>query len=212
MIERLGIIPAAGKANRFDGILKEMLPLHDCVTPLKHSLNAMQAAKADAVLLITNREKLMTHANHLHQWRVYYAVQLEHSDIWGAICESLPIHGRMNYFAMPDTYYPVNVFGGCVDHFCINWFETNMPERFGVLTEQGIINKMALGTGKYKAWGTLAWSSEVAQFWMRNIDRIKDYTTAFNMAIDTFGFSLKKMDFYYDMATMDDYRELIRGF
>lgn len=211
MIDKLGIIPAAGQANRFDGILKELLPLHDCVTLLKHSLNAMMNIGVDAVLLITNRDKLATHANHLHQWRVYYAVQLEHRDLWGAICESLPIHGRMNYFAMPDTYYPVNVFENCVDHFCINWFETDQPERYGILTEQGIVDKEPLGKGTHKAWGTLAWSYKVAELWIKNINRIKNHTHAFNMAIDEFGFTLKRMEHYSDLATMSDYQELIRN-
>jgi hypothetical protein len=140
-------------------------------------------------------------------------VQFGGRDIWSAIAESLPIHGKYNLFAMPDTYYPVDVFNREYDgDFIINWFDTTAPERFGILTERGIVNKQPMPDGKYKAWGTLAWSDKVADLWIRNINKIETYTQAFNMAIDEFGFKLNKMAFYHDLATIEDYRELVNEF
>ena len=140
MIDRLGVIPAAGTANRFGGVIKELLPLHDQVTLLKHTLNAMKVGRADVCLLITNRDKLQTHAKHLEQWQIYYAVQFGGQDIWSAIVESLPLKAKQYLFAMPDTYYPLDVFSYHFDaDFTINWFTTDKPERYGILTEQGII-------------------------------------------------------------------------
>lgn len=210
MINKLGIIPAAGHANRFGGVLKELLPIYDKVTLIRHSLNAMNNANADAVLLITNRDKLSSHAQHLEMWRVYYAVQLGQQDIWSAIVESLPIRGNWNMFAMPDTYYPVDIFQNlCVSDFNIGCFETKLTERFGIVTDKGIVNKSVLPDGIYNAWGTLCWSNAVAEYWMKYINEIETYTQAFNMAIAQFGCSMVKMPFYNDLATIEDYKEFI---
>jgi hypothetical protein len=209
MIDKLGVIPAAGRATRWGGVLKELLPIHEKETLIKHTLNAMSTVKCDAVVIVTNREKLQSHASHLEDWSVYYAVQFGGKDIWSAIVESLPIHGRMNYFAMPDTYYPVDIFSGMSADFSMGYFETEKTERFGIITDLGIINKQTMPEGIYRAWGILAWSDKVAEYWMDNVNEIESYTHAFNMAISKFGYDLKHMDYYYDLATIEDYKELI---
>ena len=211
MIEKLGVIPAAGRATRWGGVLKELLPIREKETLIKHALNAMQAVGCNAVVVVTNREKLQSHASHLEDWSVYYAVQFGGKDIWSAIVESLPIHGQMNYFAMPDTYYPVEVFSGMSADFNIGYFETEKTERFGIITDHGVVNKQTIPKGIYKAWGTLAWSDKVAEYWIKNINEIESYTHAINMAINEFGFTLKHMEYYYDLAGIKDYQELIRN-
>jgi len=212
MIERLGVIPAAGKAERWGGLLKEFLPLQDGVTLMDRTLSALMIGGCDATLIITNRDKLQAHANHLKNWQMYYAIQLGAKDIWSAIMESLPMHGRMNYFAMPDTYYPINIFTKMGnDHFNIGYADTDRPDQCGVLTEHGIVNKQQMPPGIYKGWGVLSWSGKVAQFWIENINNIKTYTQAFNMAIDNFGFSITKMDYFHNMHSWNDYKELVNA-
>lgn len=208
-MRRLGIIPAAGKANRFGGVLKEMLPVRND-TLLRRSLNAMIAARVDNCLLITNREKIQHHAHHLELWRVYYAVQLGQQDLWGAISESLSIHGDMNLFCMPDTYFPLDALVGLDEgEFNLGLFETDMPERFGVLTDDCIADKTNMKPGIYKAWGVLSWTGRVAEYWLDHISEIKNHTQAFNMAMAKFGYKTKPLAYYHDLASWEDYRALI---
>jgi len=211
MAEKLGIIPAAGRATRWGGIYKELLPVKNGTCLLDHTLNAFRMADADACLLVTSKDKLLAHAGHLSNWLVYYTIQTGEQDAWSAIAESLPLRARWNMYAMPDTYYPADIFTKMpmVD-FCIGYFETDIPDRFGILTECGIVDKMTIHDTQ-KAWGVLGWSSAVVDLWMRNINAIRTHTQAFNMAIDEFGYELVKMDYYHDMASFADYEGFIRG-
>lgn len=211
MAEKLGIIPAAGRATRWGGIYKELLPVSNGKCLLDHSLDAFRTAGADACLIVTSKDKLMAHAGHLANWSVYYTIQTGEQDAWSAIAESLPLRARWNMYAMPDTYYPVDIFAKMPMHdFVIGYFETDTPERFGVLTEHGIVDKMPF-PDRQKAWGVLAWSNAVIDLWTRNINAIRTHTQAFNIAIDQYGYELVKLDYYHDMASFVDYERFIRG-
>lgn len=210
MVERLGVVPAAGRANRFGGVLKELLPVSDGATLIKRTLTAMYNGGCDTCLVVTNRDKIVTHASHLEGWNVYFAEQKGKRDLWSAIVESFPIHGIENLFAMPDTYLPDDVFVNFLEgDFTLGVFETTMPERFGVLTENGVVNKQPLPEGTYQAWGVLGWSDKVVKFWVDHMKFIETYTHAINMAMDEFGFSIKPMSFYYDLAGWVDYRGFV---
>jgi GTP:adenosylcobinamide-phosphate guanylyltransferase len=212
MVNRLGVIPAAGKAMRFGGIPKELLPVADGATLIKRTLTAMFNGGCDTCLVVTNRDKMITHASHLEGWNVYFAEQKGKRDIWSAMVESFPICGKENLFAMPDTYIPADVFIDFMDgDFTLGVFETWMPERFGVITETGVVNKQKLPAGIYSAWGVLGWSNKVVKFWVDHIEHIETYTHAINMAMSKFGYKLKPMDFYYDLAGWSDYQEFVRG-
>jgi hypothetical protein len=211
MIDKLGIIPAAGKASRFDNIYKEFLPHNQGQTMIQRVASAMY--NMDVIQVITNQEKIQFHANHLNKIdNVVFSLQKQNLDIWGAIIESFPLAARHNVFAMPDTCFPSKIIDDVIeDHFSIGYFETEKPERYGVLTENGIVNKTAMPPGKYSAWGVLCWSAAVVDFWLKDIDNIKTYTQAFNRAIDKFGFKLHKMDYYYDFASLKDYTDYMVG-
>jgi len=185
VVNKLGIIPAAGKADRFGGVLKEMLPIAEGVTPLRRTVSIMRQAGCDAILLITNKDKLQMHMQHLEKEKVFYVIQSGGKDIWGAITESLSLYGERNIFAMPDTYYPPDIFNDFFGaDFNLGCFETEMPERYGVVLGDRIVNKQKLEPGRYKAWGVLGWTDKVAKSWLKNMDLIETYTHALNMAME----------------------------
>lgn len=209
---RLGVIPAAGKGTRWGGFLKELLPVGDSTHLIDHSVRAMQLGGADVVLVVTSVEKisiLSRHLGHRHNIPIYYAIQGGDNDIWSAIEESFAWSAQHYLFAMPDTVYPLDAFMHIPKgHFSLGIFETDMPERFGVLWEGQIINKARLPCRECQAWGLLAWSSECVQMWRE--EKPRDYTHAINLAIDEYGLSKWPVGYYYDMATWADYADLIR--
>lgn len=207
MIDRLGIIPAAGKAERWNGMLKELMPTNNS-TFLDRVIAAMRAGRADAILLITNAQKAVMHIQHLCNEPIYYAVQQGNQDAWSAICESIPLRSGMNLYAMPDTYFNTDIFSKMPEKdFNIGYFETQEAYRFGIITEHGIVDKQPFsGT---KAWGVLSWSHRVAEYWKQNLNKIKTHTQAFNMALDNFEWSMTKLDYYYDIANFEYYKGLI---
>lgn len=211
---KLGVIPAGGKGERWGGYLKEMLPINRGDWFIDHSIKAMTYyGDADAILIITNPVKVGSLANHLtgkHGVPIYYAVEDKGLDIWGGIEECFAYPADRYLFAMPDTYYPLSAFLYLPEgDFLMGTFKTNKPERFGVISNGHVVNKKAQPPGEYKAWGTLVWSAACVELWRER--KPATYTEAINMALDLYGIMSYEMDYYFDMATFEDYREFLRA-
>jgi len=205
----LGIVPAGGKAKRFDGCLKEMLPCGKDQLMIDRTISAFNLGGADKVLVLTTAEKIGIHAAHLGAG---YDYRIGRDTLWHSIMEAFAFKADWYLFAMPDTYYPMDVFDHSEMHrtdFNIGWFETMVPCRFGVLMDGEILEKPKLGTGIYRAWGTLCWTNKVVDLWLNNLDKINEHTDAFNLAIKEFGYQDYKMAYYHDMATWEDYSAFI---
>ena len=111
-------------------------------------------------------------------------------------------------FSMPDTVYNKTAFSYYPTYdFGMGLFQTDMPERFGVLANRRIVNKKPLGYFEddppYDAWGVLTWTSKCVELWQAYCPGT--YTEAFNDAIETFGCAHWKITDYYDFATHADY-------
>ncbi|MCK5609464.1 hypothetical protein KAR91_46755 [Candidatus Pacearchaeota archaeon] len=216
----LGVIPVAGKGSRWGGYYKELLPTGDGEWFLDRTISSMKEAGADKICVVTTIEKMTTHATHIKEKYdgVFYVIQREHTDIWGAMKESLPFATSINLFAMPDTYFPKDTFSDAVDDFnedfqidfYLGMHETNHPERFGVIVNDVIKNKSTtLPKGAtYTAWGTLLWTRQVAEFWMARPP--SSYTDAINAAMAEFRWGTFPMAYYLDMARWEDYGNFIR--
>lgn len=204
---KIGIVLAGGKSERWGGYPKEMLPIGNGMTLLDRTIDAMHSVNVDKIYLVTSEEKIEMHMMWLKS-KVDYLCR-ESNNLFEVILDTL--NGADNYyFAMPDTCYPQDAMINLLDgHFNIGYFDTNMPERFGVINEHGIADKMSMPHGVYPAWGILSWDKEVVDLWKQNINKIKSHTDAFNMAINEFGFTMSHMDYYYDMASFKDYREFL---
>lgn len=215
----LGVIPAAGNAKRWGGYFKELLPLDGSYTFLDRAIRSMYEGGANKVVVISKPDKLATHAKHIsaRHGTAFYAVQRE-PELFGAIKEGLKFSQDLNFFAMPDTYYPLDVFMRSFSHadLHLGLFKTKMPERFGVLHKGKIIDKyfpfkkLCDETSiEFFAWGVLAWSNNVSEFW-NNIHGAT-YTDALNLAMKTFTWDTFELDYYYDMASWDDYESFIQS-
>jgi hypothetical protein len=200
MAYSVGIIPAAGRAVRFGGLMKELLPIGGGLSLLSHTCDLLER-HCDEVIVITRPEKIAAHAGELST-RARYAVQGQGSDIWAAILTGLQTPADRYYFAMPDTYLEMpDVLPE--SNFVMGTFETCLPERFGVLVGNRVINKQAGLPIPALAWGFLSWSQEVRDYWLS--EEISEYTQAINRAISAFGCTTFALGCYYDMAAFEDY-------
>ncbi len=205
---KLGVIPAAGKAERWGGGLKELLPIGDRAWLIDRTISAMRMGGADAILLVTNKEKIHVHADHLDglDIPIFYVVQQGDNDIYSAIEESFAIKADHYLFAMPDTLYPLDAFKRFSrESFNLGLHLTDKPERFGVFVDGLIVDKAELPQGHYEAWGVLSWSRDIVELWQ--MVHPENYTEAINRAIECHGRYTWKLDFYYDMASFEDYRD-----
>jgi hypothetical protein len=143
------------------------------------------------------------------EYGIFYVIQQEQSDIWGAIKESFPYSEDVNIFAMPDTLFDKTAFRRQLESrplvpFNLGVFSTQQPERFGVLVNGKVINKTPLPTASYSAWGAMIWNKAVIESWLQNDPG--DYTNAINQAIENFGYDAFDLNYYYDFSTWSDYK------
>jgi hypothetical protein len=207
----LGIIPAGGKAERFGSYPKEMLPCGKNQTLLDRTVMALNHGSADRILILTSPEKIAIHAGQLGPG---YDYRISRDTVWHSIMESFAYQADWNLYAMPDTYYPQDVFDQSEMHrmdFNVGLFETTRADRFGVLIDGQIHDKEKLPPKTYLAWGVLCWTKNVVDFWLRNLEQIKTHTDAFNLAMKEFGYQACKVKYYFDMASWDDYKYFIQG-
>jgi hypothetical protein len=200
----LGILPAAGNATRFGGIYKELLPIGEkCI--LERAVETL--AMCDEILLVTNQEKIGEQARVLGP-AVRYAIQEGDNGMWSAIEESFYIQAECYYFMMPDCVVG-DFWRPMRDNykFTMGIFETNTPERFGVIQDGRIIDKDPSLEKPATAWGVLSWRREVVDFW--ESAEVTDYTEAFNQAMEAFGYDTFLLEYYYDMASFEDYERYV---
>ena len=209
---RLGLVPAAGTGSRWGGFYKELLPCGNGEWLLDRTLQVLKRGNADAALIVTSQDKLPALSRHLADppLPLYFAIQRGHNDIWSAIEESFAIRADLTLFAMPDTYLPLDAFGNSGHgHFGMGTFETNRPDRFGVLYNGRVVNKQQLPDGFYNAWGVLSWSGACVDFWRRHPPG--GYTDAINLALGRYDPQLWQLAYYHDMASWADYTAFVRN-
>ena len=204
---RLGILPAAGKSERWGGYPKELLPVSASQTFMSRAVDSLHACGCDFVLIVTNPAKIHLHAYHLKsKERVLFALQ-QGTEMWSAMTTAIKTPADEYFFLMPDTYVPPKPFPSELEaDFALGVFLTEEPQRFGVLRGGKVVNKEP-ASDPGLAWGALAWKRCIAEFWQTR--HYSDYTAAINDAIQVFDFHSWELDFYFDIGSMDYYAEFL---
>lgn len=206
---RTVIIPAAGKATRFGGVLKELLPISKTETALMRAVkNAVASMKATDICIITNKEKVSEHMAALTSLPVTYKEQVYNTDLWGAILSGLSaVDGGL---IMPDTITDIPIMTTSAP-LSFGLFTTHEPERFSILHNNTIITKQKIVDNNtvYKAWGVVLWNADVAAYWIKHGNYLH-YDDAFRDAMIHFGFTVFDLPYYYDIGTFDAYTQYIK--
>lgn len=210
-MNRLGIIPAAGKGARFGGLYKELLPIGNGQTLLSRAVDTLEMIPVDSTLVITSHWKINVHSSALNNRNVFYAIQNDYSqDLWGAIVQSFTVDADWYYFIMPDTLTEQGRFPAEPDHeFMLGLFETDEPQNYGVLIGDKLTDKNTTISGIQLAWGTLVWSRKCVELWKSHLYEIDDFTQAFNMAMEQLGWSTYSLAWYFDCGTFERYKRML---
>jgi hypothetical protein len=205
MTERRGLIPAAGKAERFGGVMKELLPISEGRALINRTYDALINGGCSDILIVTSLSKISAIAATLPGCT--YRIQAGQT-LWSAILESLDTEARRTCFAMPDTYFPEDAFERDFPaELTLGVFHTDKPERFGMVRDRYIVDKMAGDPGQ--AWGVAVWSELVSRLWLKHSAQINNFTDALNLAIHKYGYETFDLEYYFDAANMDGYKEII---
>lgn len=211
----LGIIPAAGEGSRWGQFQKELLPIGKEQWLIDCAVSALVTGGADKICIVTSPNKIHTHAQHFMKEKyrdinIFYIIQKDPSDLWGAIKATFPYTNGYNLFAMPDTLIPNFVFPYERKYdFSLGLFTTDMPEKFGVFDGGRVFNKDPNITGVRKAWGLLSWSANVVEYW--KLCKPSNYTEAINKALEKFTYGTFTLPYYWDFASWEDYCSWVKN-
>jgi hypothetical protein len=211
----VAILPCAGKAERWGGLLKELLPAGPGYAMIDRTMAAFMEAKASAVHVVASIEKLGPISAHISsRWQgAFYSVQSDPRDLWGAVRQGIRLGGDRYLFAMPDTIYPVGSFTKDPGaDLVLGLFPTDHGDRFGVVTNNLIMDKSAAFRGmSCWAWGVLMWSPRVAEWWIERDKRISSFPAALSAAMRQFGWTPVKLPYYHDICDFPAYADAIKN-
>lgn len=205
---KVGIIPAAGKASRFNGNFKELLPAPDGRPLIAHAVERLSFC--DEVFVVTSLEKYPIHKMALGE-SVHYVPQTGH-ELWGAMRSGYRAVDSAFYFmTMPDTYTSPDAFKPCLStihlsDFGMGLFTTNEPQRFGTVHNGYVCDKNPNVPVPARAWGVLAWSQKTACLWESLV--LENYTRAINYGLGI-NYCVWSIPYYYDCGDIDSYIDFL---
>ncbi len=213
----LAIIPAGGRAERFGGIFKELLPVGDREYLLSGAIERSAELGAGRFLVISSAEKAAAHVNflheHLHSWDVTLTVRRRRdTQLWDSIRHVLPFCEGRNLLVLPDTTWTCNDTLPEGADLAFGVFLTDEPERFSVLDihQNRILTKQPADENfLHLAWGCVYFSKRVADFW--RAASYLDYDRAFEGAMRVFGYQMFYISNYNDLGTWEAYRCFVGG-
>lgn len=198
----LAIIPAGGKAERFHGIYKDLLPLGDGRTLLSETLRRAEAMGCTRAVVVTSAEKAAAHERALSGTDATLLVSTG-KGLWAAI-ESTFIIRSDALLLLPDTVFtPIDTIPAAPLSFGV--FPTAEPERFSVVRGGTIVTKQP-GPPSL-AWGCVAWSVAVADWWQGQA--FSHYDDAFRGAMREFGHRTFRIAGYEDFGAWPQYRAFV---
>ena len=207
-MKTLGIVPAAGRAERFGGIIKELLPYGE-ESLMRRTIRVLKTGGADLIVILTNPEKIHMHVQDTHSiGNLCYVIQQGDTLLDGIM--SITLEADRYLFAMPDTLLPEKCFGYISgrDSFYLGLFNTTEGDRFGMWSGETIWDKNRANKGKKTmAWGVVAWPKAAMYLWRKN--NYFSHTEAFNHAIKTFGAETGELESYHDFTNFEEYKNAL---
>ena len=207
---KIGIIPAGGKATRWNAFPKEMAPIGSTWTLLDRALLLHTRALADRVIIVSSEEKRVLHEWWVNDHKKWPNVIVMAADSIGeSIRTAIGTTACADWlFSMPDTYTDNPLFPEELKcPLMLGVFQTERSERFGMLRNNQIVDKQPGGPGI--AWGAFMFNEHVARFWWEN--QFDDLTHMLNRAMEKFEWSTWEIKLYHDVASFQDYLELLGG-
>lgn len=215
---KIGIIPAAGKAERFGGVAKELLVTRDGITLLEHAVN--QLSFCDQIIVITTQEKMLLHSAICGDRDCVFTLQKGDGFV-SAIFSGLKYNAEKYFIVMPDTVFSPSMaerIGEDADlwtmDFYVGIFYTRYARRFGIKIGslwQDKPNLPDIDRPFYPAWGYFGLSGRMRERWMemRDINPSVDIPDLMTYASQNGNSGEYNIQSYHDMATIEDYKEYL---
>ncbi len=211
------IIPAAGKATRFNGILKEFASINnEGLTALENTIQtSIYKLGATHITIISNPEKREVHTEFVksimpkYKDTLFYMVpQMGNRDLLSAITTGLitPPFAVEGGLLMPDTIVDLDPVEKIQPGITFGVFATNEPERFSIIDNGGILTKPKdIAPGWYAAWGIVLWSLFVGSHMREANQNYTHYDEMFDTMMYLYGHHTFALRSYYDIGSIEHY-------
>lgn len=216
------IIPAAGKATRFNGVLKEFADVGGEYALQRAVRMAVEKFHATHVVIVTNADKVQDHIDFIRDvltplfplTAINLVMQTSFDrDLLNAIVAGLstyPIDIDAGLI-LPDSVFAIDTMPLTTTYeLSIGVFETDTPDRYSILGLNSIITKPEhMPKGIYQAWGTLLWSNYISEDMLVNEHKFGTYDMLFSYIMRVYGFNTFKLNYYYDIGSIERYMEFL---
>ncbi len=224
----VGIIAAAGSATRFDGVVKELLPIDAYKCALDTQLIAMQYAGVRDIYVVTIPEKTTHYALRFKNKRyrdsgIFPRVVVLNSDkthgpdLWetlGWSLENLASKDGYTFIGLADTIIPPDTYSKAVHKdnpdgagIILGVFDTTTPNRFSTVVGNTIYTKVDMPVPA-KAWGAIVLSPPASEYLGNH--SFMHYDQALQSAINIYGLETVDMQYYHDVGTFSWYVDYLR--
>jgi UTP-glucose-1-phosphate uridylyltransferase len=233
MTRIVGVIPAAGTAERMDGLPKYLLPIRKSYL-LQTLCERMNACGASDLLIGANPNNSSLVQRYLPANGIVYTKFSE--TMSETVLAAQPWADKANVlFGMPDSWWEGDDFAyrwlveGLTEEIpvCVAVFKARPAQKgkLGMVMTQGkfvnglgeqILEVVAVkdkaSTSAYtEAWGAMAWSPKFWQY-IRPADPHVGYALERAISMGVTVRAIKMTGNYWDCGTKDEYFELIRSF
>lgn len=206
------VIPAAGNAARFGGVLKELLPVSEIDCGLSHSVRlAMKLGECDPVI-VTTADKLHWHVDAIASRNLSAKFVVKpnpaEGDMWGSVL--MGIDPTMDGgIILPDTYALVSSMPA-QQPITFGCFVTRTPWQFSCLdlasSRSPCILTKQQRQASMLAWGMVTWARDSAAQLMACPDH---FDRAFESVMRDRGYGIFMLDSYIDFGSYASYREFL---
>ncbi len=209
---KTAIVLSAGHAARFNGVLKELLPIDDNRVVLDTSIDAARVWKADRIVIVSNPDKVAQHVKHFQQDK-YSDLNIvfknnSAGEMWDSLCKGLEESTELNLMLMADTVFNYHTLHTTPNApLSFGTFPTTAPGNYSVFVDGKIVTKdknLNLAEVTFKAWGCVIFNHAVAGHWKYH--QFTHYDEAFNSGIQNYCnveyFSIAP---YYDIGILSRY-------
>lgn len=209
-----GIIPAGGKAERFTGTIKELLPVAYNSVVLDYTVRAMIHAGVTEIIVLAATHKAQAYAQYCtkHYEKALRVVFIgsEHVELWDALSWSFKtlVHdSQWVSIGLADTVVPLHAYER-KEPINLGTFATNEAHRFSVVEGNRIVTKSHRFTdAPMRAWGTITLSEHVVHY--INGNKYTHYDEALTDAMQNYQTNVFWLTHYDDLGDIEHYARFI---
>lgn len=211
------IIPAAGSASRFNGTLKELLPISELDCGLTYAVRLAHRIGHCEPLVITTKDKFTNHYKAVSslglQCEFAEKDDPEKGDMWGSVLFGLDWDDEETAggIILPDAVAELGSGVEMSKGITFGCFLTNESRRFSCLdlldTSRPAIRTKQFGMQSL-AWGMVSWDQESVTLLKQTTSH---YDRAFEVVMQERGFGLFLLKSYHDLGSFEHYRDYLNA-